>query len=87
MSRHLDVDRGRELAADMLRELTPHAGDSDQVDAVLTGYLDRLGHNHFSLVCMAAVQMTFTDCLTLTPLDSLPDERLALLPPHRQEAS
>lgn len=76
----LSVSHGLELACDLIRALTPLSGDRDAVNTALNHWLDALDAGDLSLVCIAAVQTIFADCLTPTPLDQLPPERLALIP-------
>lgn len=68
----LDVDQALDLADDLLRQLAEHIGQTDKLSQVFTRWLDVLGHEGFSRVCMAALRTTFTDCLTMTPLDDIP---------------
>lgn len=85
MTTALVLDRIDELAVDLLRELTPLAGDPDAVREVLTGWLSRLGGRALGMVCARAVHLTFTECLTPTPLDQAQASRLAaLIPPERK---
>lgn len=73
----LTSDQARELAADLLRELEPIAGDRAAVRAVLLRWLDVLDVGGLSMVCMAAVFTTFTECMTRTPLDQIPPGAIA----------
>lgn len=82
----VDVDQARSLAADLVRELGAIAGDPEAVDATLTRWLDVLDVTNLARVCVAAVQLTFADCLTHTPLTDLPPDRLALLAPVKETA-
>ena len=76
----LSVEHGLELAGDLIRALTPLSGDKDAIDGELNKWVDVLGPRDLALVCIAAVHTVFVDCLTLTPLEQLPADRLALLP-------
>ena len=78
----LSYDAIDALAGDLLRSLTPHAGDPDAVHAELLRWLGVLDTRDLSFVCMRAVQVTFADCLTVTPLDQAPPGALALIPPE-----
>lgn len=81
----LSVDHGRELAGDLIRALAPVVGDPEAVNDVMRRWVDVLGARDFGLVCMAAMQTTYTDCLIPTPLDEIPANRLALVTPTTNE--
>lgn len=83
----MSVDRARVLAADLIRTLAPLSGDEDAIDAEMRRWVDALDVSHFSMVCMAALQLVFCECLTPTPLRDLPADRLALLPPLSERVS
>lgn len=74
------IDHGLELAGDLIRALTPLSGDREAVNAELNHWLTVLDADDLSLVCTAAVRTIFADCLTPTPIDQLPADRLALVP-------
>lgn len=76
----LTTAQARHLAAELIRELTPHAGDPDAVRATLTRWLDVEDVARLSLICMAVVQTTFGACLSRVPLDQMPPGALALTP-------
>lgn len=61
----LTVERARELADELLRQLEECVGDRAAVDATLLRWLDTLGTPRLPLVCMAALQAAFADCMTL----------------------
>lgn len=82
----LTVDQGLELAGDLVRALTPLSGDPAAVKAVLRRWLDVLDAGDLSLVCTAAVQVIFAECLTPTPVDQMPPDRLALVLPQERES-
>lgn len=82
----LEVDQARSLSADLVRELGAVAGDPDAVDAALLRWLEVLDAENLLRVCAAAVQLTFADCLIPTPLDNVPRDRLALIPPEGKTA-
>lgn len=75
----LTVDHGTELAEDLIRALAPLSGDRAAVNATLGHWLDVLEAGNLSLVCTAAVQVIFAECLT--PTDDLPPHQLALVSP------
>jgi hypothetical protein len=75
------IDHARDLAAQLVRALSPLSGDHDAVNAEMSRWLDVLDFRDLSVVCIAAVHLIFTDCLTPTPLHELPPDRLALLAP------
>jgi hypothetical protein len=84
----LTVDQAHELAGDLMRQLTPMAGDPDKVRAHLMHWLDTLSAPDFDAVCIATVWRTFSECLTPTPLDAAQVSRLpALIPPRERTAS
>ena len=82
----LTVDQGLELARDLVRTLTPLSGDRAAVNEVLGRWLDVLDAGDLSLVCTAAVQLVFTECLTLTPIDQMPPNQLALVAPNERKS-
>lgn len=81
----LDLVSG--LAVDLLRELTPLAGDADAVREVMTRWLSTLGGRTLGLVCAKAVHLTFTECLTPTPIEDVPAGRLAFTAHERTPAA
>jgi len=60
------VERARLLASDLVRELAEHAGDPDGVLTTLQRWFDVLDTRLFG-VCLAAVQLTYADCLAVVP--------------------
>ena len=82
----ITTTEARNLAADLIRELAQHAGDPDAVRAALLRWLDTEGTGRLSLICMAAVQTTFADCLTRVPTDQVPPGALTLNPTGRNAA-
>lgn len=76
----LSVDQVETLAADLLRALTPAAGDSSAVDAVMLRGLDAIDADTFACICIAAVRIAFAECMT--PVDT-PPGALALRLPER----
>ena len=77
----IDLDVIEALADDLLRGLTPHAGDHEAIRTTLTHWLDTLDAWPMALVCMKALQVTFRDCLTPVPADQAPPGALILTPP------
>jgi hypothetical protein len=66
-----DLEEVAALADDLLRDLTPAAGDAEEVRATLTEWCDDLDPRKFA-----------ADCMTSTvPLDQAPPGALALTPP------
>lgn len=63
----MPIDRARDLADDLIRELSKHPGDDEAVCEVLRHWLDVLGAQSLSIVCMAAMRATFGECLTPHP--------------------
>lgn len=78
----LTQDQAWVLADDLIRSLTPHAGDDAAVSEVLGRWLDELDSSVL-LVCAAAMRRIFADCLTHTTLDQVPPGALALTAPER----
>jgi len=75
----LTPDQERTLAAELIRDLTPHAGDPDAVRKVLLRWLDTEDVARMSMACVSAVQIVFADCLTRVA--EVPAGALALDPP------
>jgi len=75
----MTVTEANDLAADLIAELTEHAGDRRAVGACLLRWSDREDFRGLSLVCMAAVQQVFADCLTR--VDDVPPGAVALTTP------
>ena len=69
----------RDLATELIRDLTPHAGNPDAVRKVLLQWLDAEDTTRLSMACMAAVQIVFADCLSR--VTEVPPGALALDPP------
>ena len=80
----LTDDQTVEMAGDLLRDLSPHIGDADAIEAEFIKWIDALGVPSMSMVLLAAVRLTFTDCLTLTGREDWPPAGLAFS--TRQEA-
>ena len=84
----MTVTEANELAADLIVELTEHAGDPDAVGATLTRWLEAEDVRRLALICMATTQKVFADCLTHVPTDQAPPGALALTAPpegaHRE---
>jgi hypothetical protein len=78
----LTVDQARELGLDLLRELSPHVGDLDAVNSTLSHWAEVLDYPRFEFVCMAALQSTFTDCLSLVPRTEVPAGGITYLDPE-----
>ena len=78
------IAEARALAADLIGDLTPHAGDPDAVRAVLLRWLDIEDTARLSMACMSAVQIMFADCLTRVPLDAMPPGALNLTAPTKE---
>lgn len=83
----LTTAQARTLAAELIGDLTPHAGDPDAVRATLLAWLDREDTFRLSLVCMAVVQTTFADCLTRVPVDQISAGVLTLTQPTEGETT
>ena len=77
----MTVTEANDLAADLIAELTEHAGDRRAVGACLLRWSDREDFRGLSLVCMAAVQQVFADRLSRVPLDAMPAGALNLTTP------
>ena len=71
--------QARTLAADLIGDLTPHAGDPDAVRAVLLRWLETEDTARLSMACMSAVQIVFSDCLSR--VTEVPPGALTLEPP------
>jgi len=84
----LSVGDVRDLGADLVRDLAPHATDPDAVNAVLRDWFAHEDVTRLGLICMAAVQLIFTDCLNPVPASEAPPGALALTAPpegaHRE---
>lgn len=83
----LTTAQARDLAAELIRDLTPHAGDPDAVRAVLLEWLETEYVPRLSMACMSAVQQVFADCLFHVPVDQMPPGALALNPPTERTAA
>ena len=59
-SRPITANEARDLAAELVYELFPHIGDPEGISDVALRWSDETGTD-FALVCMAAVQLIFTD--------------------------
>ena len=80
----MTVTEANDLAADLIAELTEHAGDRRAVGACLLRWSEREDFRGLSLVCMAAVQQVFADRLTRVPLDTMPPGALNLTAPTKE---
>ena len=75
----ITVDEANELAEHLILDLTEHAGNRHEVGATLTRWLEREDDVfRLGLVCMAALQQTYADYLTRTPIDTLPPGAMTL---------
>lgn len=72
------VDRAYALADDLLRALTPLAGQPAEVDRLMRRWLDKYGVAAFGMVALCAVRTVFVDYLTPTPTVDIPPGALAL---------
>ncbi len=79
----MTVERARTLAADLIGQLAENVGDPDAVTATLARWCDVLGPGPFGLVCMAAMQTTFTDWLHGVPAAEFPPGGVTLAAPRR----
>lgn len=59
----LSVTEANDLARELVADLGSVPGDAGAVTEVLTDWLDDLGPDVMAFVCMAAVRLTFADCL------------------------
>lgn len=84
-SRTLSIDDALELADDLIRELTKHIGDTDQLEAVFSRWLDVLDVPRFNLVCLAALRTTFLECLRVVPAGEWPADGVTLTVPTGDE--
>jgi hypothetical protein len=75
----LTPDQATELATDLINSLAEHSGDREAVNVELQHWLEVLDAPNLIRVCVAAVQMTFADCLAITPLEQVPPDRLVLV--------
>lgn len=78
---HDATQAARDLANDLLRELTPLIGDQAAIDETCRRWLHVLGGPRLGLVCAAAVRATFADCLTETPITAIPTGAVAFVQP------
>ena len=83
----MTVTEANDLAADLIAELTEHAGDPGVVGACLLRRSEREDFRRLSLVCMAAVQQVFADCLTRVPVAQVPPGALTLTQPNGRTAA
>lgn len=70
------VEQATELGGDLLRTLTPHAGDTDEIDSICLRWSEELGDS-FPLVCMLALRIVFVECLTPPQTDKTTDKKEA----------
>jgi len=75
----LTTAQARDLATELIRDLTPHAGNPEAVRKVLLQWLDIEDTARMSMACMAAVQIVFSDCLSR--VTEVPPGALTLEPP------
>jgi hypothetical protein len=73
----LTIDEARDLADDLIRQLSRHPGDDPAVCEVLRHWLDVHGVQGLSLVAMAAMRITFGECLTTHP-EAIPSDALTI---------
>jgi len=66
------VDQAYALADDLLRALTPLAGQPAAVDRLMRRWLDRHDVAAFGMVALCAVRTVFVDYLTPTPSADVP---------------
>jgi len=83
----LTTAQTRALATELIRDLTPHAGDPDAVRATLLAWLAREDTSRLSLISMSVVQQVFSSCLRRAPVDQIPAGALTLNPPTERNAS
>ena len=77
----LSIAEANELAAELISDLTPHAGNPRAVRQILNLWLDQDGEAwRMALVCMAALQQTYAERLTRVPLDFIEPLDLTLSP-------
>ncbi len=79
------IEEVRLLADDLLRALAEHIGDSEEIDTVLARWLDELDYPAFGFVAIAALQATFTDCLSITDPADWPPGGIAFTPANRED--
>lgn len=77
----LSIDQARDLADDLIRGLAEHLGDTDALNSVFLRWLDVLDQPRFTQVCMVALQTTFAECLTPTPVGEFPPGGITLTTP------
>lgn len=71
--RLLEVEQARALARDLVRTLAEHVADPAGVDAVMRAHVAEHGPFDASLVVLAALRLTFAECLTYAdPVDVPP---------------
>ena len=77
----MTIAEANDLAAELILDLTPHAGNPRAVGKILDLWLDHEDDVfRLSLVCMAALKQTYADRLTRVPLDYLEPDDLTLTP-------
>jgi hypothetical protein len=67
-----EVEDALVLADDLLNELGRVPGQADAANEILTRWADVLAPAHFAQVCIAALTVTFTECLREVPRDEWP---------------
>lgn len=77
----LTVTQATDLAGDLILSLAALAGDLEAVNAELRHWHDVLDTRDLARVCMAVVQMTFAECMAITPVEQLPPSQLVLVEP------
>ena len=82
----LTLAQTRLLAADLVTQLSATPGDSAAVTATLMRWTDTLDPPRMAGICMAAVRLTFADCLSRVPVDQIPTGTVTLTPPERTAA-
>lgn len=62
--RLLSVTDARTLATDLVADLGAMPGDPDAIDDTLSRWAEELGPERMAQVCMAAVRITFAECMS-----------------------
>ena len=83
----LTLAQTRLLAADLVTQLSTTPGDSAAVTATLMRWTDTLDPPQMALICMAAVRLTFADCLSRVPVDQIPAGALTLTAPKERNTA
>ncbi|MDQ3431362.1 MAG: hypothetical protein M3467_03920 [Actinomycetota bacterium] len=75
----LSAQQTNKLAADLVRQLAGQIGDAEAIALTLRRWHEVLGAQRWGGVCMAAIRITFRDCLAPTPIADVPPGSVAFI--------